>query len=173
MDWTRREVGHNVELGLLKIFTFWLVLRGYDLKFWKNVFTSILLPFRWQSWRCLQDQGFPRAKPPQGSHACTLPWNMWVKGIDRAFFSGRFTRFLGPVLPLQWIFSTGPGSPDEMNKLPRREFLRNWTNSVGTMASSIYVSHLVSSFGSLIVSKESSLSWVLAMWVSCRTLPSA
>ena len=35
------------------------------------------------------------------------------------------TRFFGPVLPLQWILRTGPGSPDEMNKLPRREFLVN------------------------------------------------
>merc|ERR1719234_429982 len=57
------------------------------------------------------------------------------------------TKFFGPVLPLQWILRTGPGSPDEMNKLPRTEFL-------------------VSSFGNFMVEKESSSSWVLAIRVS-------
>ena len=50
----------------------------------------------------------------------TLNNKMWDTEAARFV---KHTRFFGPVLPLQWILRTGPGSPDEMNKLPRREFL--------------------------------------------------
>ena len=111
IDWTSREVGHNVELCLLILIFIW----------WSWIVFTFPLTI-------LKMPPRPRVSDGQASARISRMHVTWDQDKCGKEWEGRDyqTRFFGPVRPLQRIFRTGPGSPDEMNKFPRTEFLAKY-----------------------------------------------